>query len=172
MTTELPDTAVDKARDEIVRVGTHPLPPARRPARGRSGDPPDRRPSVEPHPIGAVLLDQLGPVVWGPDACAGPGRARRDEPVRPFGGQAPRAPLAPGHTEPHGRRRVLAGRRLERIDRAVPDGAVRRRGRGADLRSAVLVATGSASIPMYVLAFTLVAGAAAVLTTNKHVVNR
>ncbi|MCQ8828292.1 MFS transporter [Streptomyces malaysiensis] len=37
---------------------------------------------------------------------------------------------------------------------------------------AIKDATGSASIPMYVLAFTLVAGAAAVLTTNKHVVNR
>ncbi|AGP60966.1 MFS transporter [Streptomyces rapamycinicus NRRL 5491] len=33
-------------------------------------------------------------------------------------------------------------------------------------------ATGSASIPMYVLAFTLVVGAAAVLTTKKQVVNR
>ncbi|MGW5304198.1 MFS transporter [Streptomyces griseoluteus] len=32
--------------------------------------------------------------------------------------------------------------------------------------------TGSASIPMYVLAFSLVVGAAAVLTTNKDVVNR
>ncbi|WHX23296.1 MFS transporter [Streptomyces malaysiensis subsp. malaysiensis] len=37
---------------------------------------------------------------------------------------------------------------------------------------AIKDATGSASIPMHVLAFTLVAGAAAVLTTNKHVVNR
>ncbi|MBA2812977.1 MFS transporter [Streptomyces sp. KM273126] len=33
-------------------------------------------------------------------------------------------------------------------------------------------ATGSTSLPMYVLALTLVAGAAAVLTTNKQVVNR
>ncbi|GAA3370250.1 MFS transporter [Streptomyces antimycoticus] len=33
-------------------------------------------------------------------------------------------------------------------------------------------ATGSASIPMHVLAFSLVVGAAAVLTTKKHIVNR
>jgi hypothetical protein len=33
-------------------------------------------------------------------------------------------------------------------------------------------ATGSTSLPMYVLALSLVVGAAAVLTTDKHVVNR
>ncbi|MEU8719178.1 MULTISPECIES: hypothetical protein [Streptomyces] len=33
-------------------------------------------------------------------------------------------------------------------------------------------ATGSASIPMHVLAFSLVVGAAAVLTAKKHIVNR
>jgi hypothetical protein len=36
---------------------------------------------------------------------------------------------------------------------------------------AVKDATGSAVIPMYVLALALVVGAAAVLTTKKHVVN-